>query len=410
MKRMRTAAVLFAALMLLTNSMGVLAAGKAAISNDKIEIAQYKGLKIKEYIRKEITDEEVEKNISEMVSLSSERISFSDRPGEPGDTAKLKLDCSVDGMPFEYLCYDETEILLPYADDLDMDSYDLLGQAALQTEGYNVGDKLSFDMAVPAGYTVFPEIAGKTAHWDVEILELVSYIQAEFNDAYVESQNIEGVTTVDQYRVYMKEELERNEDNIAKYTLRENALNALLAQVRLPQYPQEEIDAYLDEYRTSYQENAQYLNIPYEQYIEEYIGCSVEEFEKQILETAEQYVKEDLAIGAVANAEDLLVDEAYYAANADAYAQSYYYDSAAALEASFGKESAMASMERDRVLDFLVEASEQVDENTAYEAIDQAKEESARTGKLLYVTIGLAIALLVVLTALVVVVIKGRKR
>lgn len=409
MKKIQSLAALLMVVVLLAGCGASASKSPAAISNDKIEIQKYKGLKILKYEMEEVTDASVEENIQYMVDLSSERISFSDRPVEPDDYVVLKIRCEIDGQPYEYLCYDGTELMIPHAEELDMESDDLLNMIAMQTAEHTVGDHLSFDTAIPNGYSVFPEIAGKTAHWDVEILEGVAYKQSEFDDAFVANQDIDGVNTVEEYRAFMKDQLEMYEKSTARYALQDEVLEALMAQVSLPAYPQEEIDAYVDEYLMSYRDNAEMLNISYDEYIEEYMGCSVEEFEEQILATADQYVTEDLAIDAIAEAEGLVVTDEIYAAEADAYAQEYNYDNAVALEAAFGKTSIIASMQRDKVLDYLVEQAEQVDEVPAEEMINDAKEESTKISKLLYVTIGLAAALLVVLVVLVVVIVKNRK-
>ena len=75
--------------------------GAKEISNDKITIKQYKGLKVEKSEVIEVTDQDVEDSIESTLSTMATYNDITDRAVEEGDLVTMDYVGTVDGVAFE---------------------------------------------------------------------------------------------------------------------------------------------------------------------------------------------------------------------------------------------------------------------------------------------------------------------
>lgn len=183
------------------NMMGILmamfvlltAAGKApAIENDYIEIQKYKGLNLELVEAAKVTDDDVEEQVSSILSANASKNPITDRTAEEGDWVSIDYICLIDGVG--------------YAQETAADYNIELGKESIMTgfdaniEGHGTGEQFEFDMAFPNDYTKDPEKVGVTAHWIVTLNEIYSVSAQELTEDFV--KNVIGIDDVDTPQEY----------------------------------------------------------------------------------------------------------------------------------------------------------------------------------------------------------------
>jgi trigger factor len=116
-----------------------------------IELGEYKGVEV-HYHQPEVSDEDVEKRISELREQRAEYVNLEPRPLENGDHAVVGLE-SIAGLEGEPMKQDEMVIEIAGADTFEAFTENL--------RGLSPGDEKDIDVAYPADYNS-ERLAGKT--------------------------------------------------------------------------------------------------------------------------------------------------------------------------------------------------------------------------------------------------------
>lgn len=143
----------------------------------------------------EVTEAELEAKIAEILSQSRAYEDKSDGLVEVGDTAKIDFEGFLDGVPFEG----------GKAENFDL----VIGSGAFipgfepQLVGMKCGEEKDINVTFPEMYDA--ELAGKDAVFRVKVNAILREKDAELNEEFVEATRIPGVTTVDEFKQYLKD-------------------------------------------------------------------------------------------------------------------------------------------------------------------------------------------------------------
>lgn len=152
------------------------------------------------------------------------------------------------------------------------------------------------------------------------LLELTG--EDELTDELVASLELEdGITTVEAFEKALREYMETVVDEVEEYYNLEAILKQIVdGCILLDEDVSAEIEAYYEEMVAIMKEGADMEGITYEEYVTTYLEMSVEEFENEIKAEYEAYLVGNLAMKAIAKAEDITVSQAVFNA---AYAEMY---------------------------------------------------------------------------------------
>src|SRR5579864_7707810 len=187
----------------------------------EFELGDYKGLKL-EMPTMDVTDEDVTKALEETRERAAAFAPVEGRAVENGDFAQVKLHGVPEGEgealeAESVLCHiGAEETMEPFNENL---------------RGANIGDHKKFDVAYPADYPD-PKLAGKTYHYDVDVLGIKTKKLPELNDEF--AKDVSDATTLDELKTKVRESLEHQRDHKHKELLHEKVLHEI---VKLHDFP-----------------------------------------------------------------------------------------------------------------------------------------------------------------------------
>ena len=307
--------------------------------SEYVTLGEYKSLAVK---KADVTPSETELQEQREVDFVA-LTRLDDRPVELGDRVNLNYTAI-----FEKQEYD---------DDTDSGFFLTLGENALGIPGFDEGlvgatpgDEIALDLVFPDDYDKEPKYAGK----EVSFLVTVNYISSELPEL---TDEIVGTFTV--YKTV--EEYETGIfEAIRDVKLVELLWERVLDDATVLQYPEKEYENYYTEYLDGYTSLAEGYGMTLSELVEE-MGMTMDGFYEEADGVTKTYLKEDLVVYAIAEAENLtLTDEEYDKAVLDYFnaSASAYYVSAELMEQTLGREILTQQFLSEKVLDFLCESAD----------------------------------------------------
>lgn len=248
----------------------------------------------------EPTDAEVEKGID---ALRGERADFkvAERAAQKGDYVKLAYEGTVTGQAILDIVPDKQIYgKVPQTwEEVEGENEGLIPGLGKQLAGLSTGDKRDLTVEFPADFKGAPDLAGKTAVYAVEILEIRERVLPELNEEFFKANQVDDLAGL-QSKVRNNLKARKDHENAAGK--RRQVVDALIAKVDFP-VPQSLID--------------QETNSVLRQFVQENQrrGLTQEQFEKdkdQIIasakKAAESRVKTQLILARIAEQEKLAVE------------------------------------------------------------------------------------------------------
>ncbi|RIM04008.1 trigger factor [Staphylococcus chromogenes] len=258
----------------------------------EVELGDYKGLEIEKQDT-ELTDEEVETTINQRLEAMADMVTKEDGKVEEGDTVNLDFDGYVDGEQFEGGQADGY--------DLEIGSGMFIPGFEEQLVGLKVGEEKDVEVTFPEEYHA-EELAGKPATLKTKINEIKTKEVPELDDELANELDSEA-NTVDEYKENLRKQLAESKATEAENVQKEEAITKATdnAKVDIPDAMiKTEEDRMLQEFAQRLQQQG--LNL--ETYFQ-ISGQSEEDLRGQMKEDAEQRVKTNLTLAAIADAENI---------------------------------------------------------------------------------------------------------
>jgi trigger factor len=163
----------------------------------------------------EVTDAEVEKTIE---ALRAERADFkvADRPAAKGDYVKIAYEGTVDGQAILEIAPDkQIYAKVPQTwEEVEGENEGLIPGLGKQLAGIAKGDKKDITITFPAEFAAVPSLAGKTASYAVEVLEIRERVLPEMDEAFFkanQADNLEGLKTNARNNLKQRKEYENRQ-------------------------------------------------------------------------------------------------------------------------------------------------------------------------------------------------------
>jgi len=293
------------------------------------------------------TDEEVQKEIDELLEDYKEIDYDVSLTAADGDTLNIDYVGTIDGVEFEGGSSNNAGY------DLTIGSGTFIDDFEQQLIGLHPGDNKTVEVTFPEDYTD-DAVAGKDAAFDVTVNGL--YVAPEFNDAFLAENGLttDEITTVDEYRksIAQKHYEEKLNTFLSTYIVENSTVNT---------YPKDYVKItkqttkYNDEMMMSYY-NQMFSSSGMEAYTNVWDVTGDEDelaYEKSLSERAEESVKEAMVYQAIFEKAGLSIDmEAAYAEMNETNGDESYSDN---MIGTYGEGYLAQSEMHDTVLDYLVE-------------------------------------------------------
>ena len=256
-----------------------------------ITIGEYKGLTLDNTVDA-ITDDDVQAQIDQDLQDKAEPVSDS---AKEGDLVTVNYVGTKNGQTF---------------DGGTANNYDfVIGQGQMFDEfengviGMKKGETKEIKIDFPSDYAD-ETLAGQEVVYKVTVQNVRR--AGELTDEWVAKNT--DYTTVDEYRESVRSQLEEEAKNSAQEVLKNTAWSTVLENSEVKEYPQEDLDAAISEFKSSMEVYAKQADMTLEEFIDSQ-GISQDDFDEQCQQYAEGKVKQNLIVQGIMDAEGLSLDD-----------------------------------------------------------------------------------------------------
>ena len=301
-----------------------------------ITIGEYKGLILDNTVDA-ITDDDVQSQIDQELQDKAEPVS---EGAKEGDLVTVNYTGTIDGQTF---------------DGGTANNYDfVIGDGQMFTEfedgvtGMKKGDTKEIQIDFPSDYGD-STLAGKTAVYKVTVQNVRR--TAELTDEWVAKNT--DYTTVDEYKEGVRSKLEADAKQSAQEVLKNTAWSTVLENSEVKEYPQEDIDGAVSEFKKSMELYAKQADMTLEEFISSQ-GISQDDFDEQCQQYAEGKVKQNLIVQGIMDAEGLSLDDKESLQLQDKLVEQMGVSSIAELVGTYGQDYVDESVGLLRVEEFII--------------------------------------------------------
>lgn len=334
------------------------------ISNDYVTITQYKDLEVPQAASTEITEEKVTNVIQSNLELAAEKETITDRAAQDGDTVNMDYTGTVDGVAFEGGTAAGATIELGENNGYIGATGDYKGFAE-QIVGHSTGEEFDITVQFPEEYNA--ELAGKVANFHIKINEIYQMKTPELTDAWVK-ENSEKSKTVEEYKKEIKKQLEDENQESVDGELQNAVMEVFLEKVEVKKYPKGEVEEQIQQVTDYYKEIAGAYGMEFEDFLTTYMnGMTLEEFNKQAEEAAQNVVKRNEAVKLLAEKRHLEPSEKEYEEAIKKYAEEAGAEDLDAFKEQYGEEVLKQTVLLEKVAEYLADNCIQVESSTTEE-------------------------------------------
>ncbi len=339
------------------------------VSVDNVEkyvtIAEYKGIALDHSVAG-VTDENVEKRVAQNLQGKSEEVTDKDAVIQNGDTATINFVGTKDGVAFE---------------GGTANNYDLVIESGTMIPGFEEGilgmkkgETKDITVTFPKNYQS-SELAGQEAVFQITVQSFKR--PPELTDTWAAANT--DYKTADEYRASVRTQLEQEAQDQAESSLRSTAWTTVYSNSEVVEYPEKDIEEATQEFRSQIEAYAKQGNMELEDFVKSQ-GVSMDDFEAQCQQYAQNKVKQNLIIQGIMDAEGMTLEDEESLAIQNELVEKYASGDLAALIDTYGQVAVDETIGLIRVEDFIIANSKEPEtEDTAGEPETDGSENTDNT-------------------------------
>ena len=261
-----------------------------------VELGEYKGIQV-EKAPIEVKDEEIEAQIAKEREANSRTVTVEDRAVAQGDIVTLDFEGFVDGVAFEGGKGENY--------DLTIGSNTFIPGFEDQLVGAEIGKELDVNVTFPEEYGA-KELAGKAAVFKCKVNGIKVKELPAVDDEF--AQEVSEFDTLDEYKADIKAKLLKEKEDEAARAKEDAVIGKIIEGAKM------EIPDAMVEYQTrqmldEFAQRIQSQGISLDQYFQ-FTGLTEEKYMEEMKPRALQNIQSRLVLEAVAQAENLVAEEA----------------------------------------------------------------------------------------------------
>ena len=261
-----------------------------------VELGEYKGIQV-EKAPIEVKDEEIEAQITKEREANSRTVTVEDRAVAQGDIVTLDFEGFVDGVAFEGGKGENY--------DLTIGSNTFIPGFEDQLVGAEIGKELDVNVTFPEEYGA-KELAGKAAVFKCKVNGIKVKELPAVDDEF--AQEVSEFDTLDEYKADIKAKLLKEKEDEAARAKEDAVIGKIIEGAKM------EIPDAMVEYQTrqmldEFAQRIQSQGISLDQYFQ-FTGLTEEKYMEEMKPRALQNIQSRLVLEAVAQAENLVAEEA----------------------------------------------------------------------------------------------------
>ena len=261
-----------------------------------VELGEYKGIQV-EKAPIEVKDEEIEAQITKEREANSRTVTVDDRAVAQGDIVTLDFEGFVDGVAFEGGKGENY--------DLTIGSNTFIPGFEDQLVGAEIGKELDVNVTFPEEYGA-KELAGKAAVFKCKVNGIKVKELPAVDDEF--AQEVSEFDTLDEYKADIKAKLLKEKEDEAARAKEDAVIGKIIEGAKM------EIPDAMVEYQTrqmldEFAQRIQSQGISLDQYFQ-FTGLTEAKYMEEMKPRALQNIQSRLVLEAVAQAENLVAEEA----------------------------------------------------------------------------------------------------
>ena len=261
----------------------------------EVELGKYKGIDLKK-VEYTVEDKDIEHELGHMQEHNSRLVSIDDRALENGDIATIDFEGFVDGVAFDGGKAEGHE--------LEIGSGAFIPGFEDQLVGMNIDEEKEIKVTFPKEY-FSNDLAGKEAMFKVKLHEIKKKELPELDDEF--AKDVSEFDTLEELKASIKEKLEKDNEQKAKYETEDAAIKAVCEKVKV-EIPSGMVEMEVENMLKDFEQRLAYQGLKMEQYLK-MIGKTEEEVKKEYEPQAIEAIKSRLTLEAIIKAEKIEATE-----------------------------------------------------------------------------------------------------
>ncbi len=261
----------------------------------EVELGEYKGIEI-EKVEYNVTDEDVENEISKIREENARLINIEDRPVQEGDQVILDYKGMIDGEEFEGGSAENAV--------LEVGSNMFIPGFEEQLIGMNIGEEKEIKVTFPEDYHV-EEIKGKEAVFKVKIKEIKEKELPELDDEF--AKDVSEFDTFEEFKADVKRKLEEAVQDNMRAEMENNLLQKVVENANVD-IPEPMIESEIDRQINELDFTLRYQGLSLEQYLS-FVDMSMDDIRAQHRDQAYGTVKMRLVLEKIGEVEGIEVND-----------------------------------------------------------------------------------------------------
>ena len=306
----------------------------------EVELGKYKGIEIKK-IEYNTTDKDIEHELGHMAERNSRLVSIEDRPVEKGDITTIDFVGSIDGVEFEGGKAENHE--------LEIGSNTFIPGFEDQIIGMKIDEEKDIKVKFPEDY-FSKDLAGKDAIFKVTLHEIKKKELPKIDDEF--AKDVSEFDTLDELKNSIKEKLDTENTEKAKYETEEEAIKVVCDNTKLD-IPNGMIELEIDNMVKDMENRLSYQGLNLNQYLQ-IMGKTETEIRDSFKEQAEKNIKSRLVLEAIVKAEKIEVTPEEVSDKIKEMAKQYGRKEDELLENEQLKEYIEGNLKTEKAIDFIV--------------------------------------------------------
>ena len=305
------------------------------------KLKKYKGIEI-EKIEYNVKDQDIENELKDMQDKNSRLITVDDRPAQNDDTAIIDFEGFVDGVAFDGGKGENYNLVLG--------SHSFIEGFEDQVVGMKIGEEKEINVTFPKEY-FSKNLAGKPATFKVKLNELKKKELPKLDDEF--AKDVSEFNTLKELKDSIKDKLEEENANKAKYETEEAAIKAVCDSTEID-IPSGMIETETDNMIRDIEQRLQYQGLNFAQYLQ-LMNKTEADMRKEMEEQAKTQVKTKLVLEAIVIAEKIEATDNEVKAKIKEMAESYGRDEKELLENESLKLYVQENVKTEKAVKFIVD-------------------------------------------------------
>lgn len=330
----------------LTNDDGKVVAIDVEHLEDYITLGEYKNLTVEESPKTEVSDEDVDSSIQYMLLNQYEQVEVTeDRAVQKEDTVNIDYTGYMDGEEFEGGSATGSDLLIGSGSFISGFEDGLIG--------HKKGEEVTLDLTFPEDYKN-EEMQGKAVQFKVKINKISQ--APKLTDEWV-AENTK-YKSVAEYKAAQKEQMQKSADADYESQVKSDLFSLVVDGTEFKDYPEDLLKKTKEKVREQLDSMYQaQVGISLDDYIEQQ-GISEEDEDKALTEQAQNYLKQNLVVQGILNAEGIKMTEKDYEEEVEKFAQLTGFPDAKTMQTYYSDQNVIKeSVLWNRACDVLLETA-----------------------------------------------------